>query len=96
VSTTGGATSTEGPTLDIKAEDAADTSMNLVLIGGPVANTLTSDLVENGKSTVDWYNSDGDIEVISSAFKSGKYGIIVAGKDRTATADAAKAVAGEL
>jgi hypothetical protein len=57
---------------------------------------LTSDLVENGKSTVDWYNSDGDIEVISSAFKSGKYGIIVAGKDRTATADAAKAVAGEL
>jgi hypothetical protein len=96
VSTTGGATSTEGPTLDIKAEDAADTSMNLVLIGGPVANTLTSDLVENGKSTVDWYNSDGDIEVISSAFKSGKYGIIVAGKERTGTADAANAVAGEL
>jgi hypothetical protein len=96
VSTTGGTAQDEGPELDIVDETSADDSKNLVLIGGPVANTLTSDLVENGKSTVDWYNSDGDIEVIRSAFTAGKYGIIVAGQDRDATKDAAVAVAGEL
>ena len=96
VTTTGGTAQAEGPELDITDESGADTTKNLVLIGGPVANTLTSDLVENGKSKVDWYNSDGDIEVISSAFSSGKYGIVVAGKTRTETADAAKALAADL
>ncbi len=96
VTTTGGATSTAGPELDITDEDAADDSMNLVLIGGPVANTMTATLVENGKSEIIWEDTDGDIEVIPSAFKSGKYGIIVAGKDRAATADAAKTLAADL
>ena len=95
MATTGGAGESV-PDITIVDEDTADTSMNLVLIGGPVANTLTSDLVENGKSTVDWYTSEGDIEVIASAFTSGKYGVIVAGQDRTATAEAAAALAADL
>jgi hypothetical protein len=85
-----------GPTLDIVDEATADKDMNLVLIGGPVANTLTAELVTNGKSTVDWYASEGDIEVISSAFKTTKYAIIVAGKNREATKAAADALAAAL
>lgn len=98
VSTTGGTSATDGPALDIVdlSEDTANTAMNLVLIGGPAANTMTAELVENDKSKIDWYTSDGDIEVIKSAFKSGKYAVIVAGKNRFGTKDAAEAVAGEL
>ena len=96
ISTTGGAGESV-PDIKIVDESTADTSgKNVVLIGGPVANTLTSDLVENGKSTVDWYASEGDIEVVSSAFTSGKYAIIVAGMERAHTADAAKALADSL
>jgi hypothetical protein len=84
------------PELEIVDEDTADTSMNLVLIGGPVANKLTADLVSAGKSKVDWYTSDGDIEVIADAFGTGTYGIIVAGKTRTETAAAAQALADAL
>jgi len=84
------------PELDIVDEDTADKSLNLVLIGGPVANKLTADLVSAGKSTVDWYNSPGDIEVIADAFGTGSYGIIVAGKDRDATRAAAEALADAL
>ncbi len=94
VTATGGETKT--PELEIVDEDSADKSMNLVLIGGPVANTLTADLVTAGKSTVDWYNSEGDIEVIADAFTTGKYAIIVAGKDREATRAAADALAAAL
>jgi hypothetical protein len=96
VSTTGGAGESV-PDIKVVDESTADTTgMNVVLIGGPVANTLTAELVENGKSKVNWYDSEGDIEVVSSAFTSGKYGIIVAGKERAQTADAAKALADSL
>jgi hypothetical protein len=91
-----GGVAAEGPTLDIVDEETADKTMNLVLIGGPVANTLTAELVTAGKSTVDWYTSDGDIEVISGAFTTGKYAIIVAGKNREATKAAADALAAAL
>ena len=84
------------PVLDIVTEDEADKNMNLILVGGPVANTLVSDLVNAGKSKVDWHNSEGDIEVIKDAFKVGKYAIIVAGKDRDATRAAAEALADAL
>jgi len=84
------------PMLEIVDEDTADTSMNLVLVGGPVANTLVADLVTAGKSTTDWYASEGDIEVIASAFTTGKYGIVVAGKDRDATKAAAEALAEQI
>ncbi len=95
VTATGGETKT--PELEIVDEESADKdNYNLVLIGGPVANTLTADLVTAGKSTVDWYTSEGDIEVIADAFTDGKYAIIVAGKDRDATRAAADALAAAL
>ena len=86
----------KAPVLEIVTEDKADKNMNLILVGGPVANTLVADLVNAGKSKVDWYTSEGDIEVIKDAFKTGKYAIIVAGKDRDATRAAAEALADAL
>ncbi len=84
------------PELEIVDEDTASSSMNHVLIGGPVANSLVADLVTAGKSKVDWYTSEGDIEVISDAPASGFTSIIVAGKDREATRAAAEALAAAL
>lgn len=70
--------------LDLNAVDS-----NLILVGGPVANAVTAYLVEQGLSTVDWENSEGDLEYIEDAF--GTFDVlIVAGKDRYATRDAAK------
>ncbi|RLF80670.1 hypothetical protein DRN32_02595 [Thermococci archaeon] len=70
--------------VDVNAVDS-----NLILVGGPVANAITKYLVDQGLSTVDWENSDGDIEYIEDAF--GTYDVlIVAGKDRYATREAAK------
>lgn len=84
------------PELEIVDEDTASNDMNHVLIGGPVANKMVAQLVEAGKSKVDWYNSDGDIEVVSGHPAAGKYAIIVAGKDREATKAAAEALAAWL
>jgi S-layer protein (TIGR01564 family) len=70
--------------------------MNLVLIGGPVANSLVAELVTAGKSKVDWYTSDGDIELVSDYPSTGFTGIIVAGKNREATKAAADALAAAL
>lgn len=70
--------------LDLNAVDS-----NLILVGGPVANAITKYLVDQGLSTVDWENSEGDLEYIEDAF--GTFDVlIVAGKDRYATRDAAK------
>ena len=81
------------PSLEIVTEQEANKSMNLVLIGGPEANELVNELVMSGMSTVDWYSSEGDIEVIENAFGTGSYAVIVAGKDREATRKAAKMLA---
>lgn len=70
--------------------------MNHVLMGGPVANKLVANLVTAGTSKVDWYTSDGDIEVISDQPASGFTSIIVAGKTRTETKAAAEALAAAL
>ena len=94
ISVTGG--EEKVPELEIVDEDTANKDMNLVLIGGPVANKLVADLVTAGKSKVDWYTSEGDIEVIADAFTEGKYAIIVAGKTRTETRAAAEALAAAL
>jgi len=70
--------------IDVNAVDS-----NLILVGGPVANAITKYLVDQGLSTVDWENSDGDLEYIEDAF--GTFDVlIVAGKDRYATREAAK------
>jgi hypothetical protein len=61
------------------------TTYNLVIIGEPSENNLTRELILNGKSSVDWFASGGDIEIISDAFNYCKYAIIIGGKDRVAT-----------
>ncbi|NJE06444.1 S-layer protein [Thermococcus sp. M36] len=66
-----------------------DPGANLILIGGPVANTITKWLVDQGISQVDWYNSPGDIEYLQDVF--GNYDVvIVAGATRNETRAAAK------
>jgi len=70
--------------VDLNAVDS-----NLILVGGPVANAITKYLVEQGLSTIDWENSEGEIEYLEDVF--GEYDVlIVAGKDRYATAEVAK------
>ncbi|AIF69119.1 hypothetical protein PAP_03495 [Palaeococcus pacificus DY20341] len=69
--------------------DLNNVDSNLILVGGPVANSVTAYLVDQGVSTIDWYNSDGDIEYLEDAF--GDYDVlIVAGKNREATKAAAE------
>ncbi|WP_297498855.1 S-layer protein [Thermococcus sp.] len=64
---------------------------NLILVGGPVANSVTKYLVDEGKSKVNWYNSPGNVEYIPNAF--GNYGaVIVAGATRNQTRIAAEAL----
>ena len=71
--------------------DVNDPGSNLILVGGPVANSVTKYLVENNISKVDWYNSPGDVEYIPDAF--GNYGaVIVAGATRNETRVAAEAL----
>jgi S-layer protein (TIGR01564 family) len=98
VSVTGGVEAV--PTLALKKDneitDADKSGYNLVLVGGPVANALTAELVTAAKSAVDWETSAGDIEIVNDAFVTGKAAIIVAGKNREATAAAADALAAQL
>ncbi len=61
---------------------------NLILIGGPVANRHVANLVKNGKSKFDWYNSPGEIEYIHDGLYPGRDVIIVAGADREKTREA--------
>ena len=92
VSVSGGTTeAVQLSTLKDTAVTASDKSdYNLVLVGGPVANVLTAELVTAGKTTGD----TGAVEVVSGAFTPGKYVIVVAGATRTETATAATALAG--
>ena len=68
-----------------------DPGSNLILIGGPVANSITKYLVEQNISQVDWYNSPGDIEYIQNAL-GGYDVVIVAGATRDETKVAAEAL----
>lgn len=70
--------------------DTEKAGKTLVLLGGPVANSLVAELVTANRSKVDWYSSTGEIEVIENAFVDGQTAIIVAGKDREATKVAAE------
>lgn len=68
-----------------------DPGSNLILVGGPVANSVTQYLVDEGISQVDWYNSTGGIEYIQDAL-GGYDVVIVAGATRTETKAAAEAL----
>ena len=61
---------------------------NLILVGGPVANHIVKQLVDEGLSNVDWYTSPGEWELIHNPY-NGCDILIVAGMDRDATRTAA-------
>jgi hypothetical protein len=74
--------------------DKTAVDRDLVLIGGPCANSLVADLLEMSSSkpqcSADFtalYPSDGVITIVSDAFSSGKKALIVAGVDRAKTRD---------
>lgn len=74
---------------------AEDRKTNLVLVGGPVANSLTKELVTNGKLTVEITNDKpgagkGIVTVVDNAFTTGKVAVVVAGSDRSGTRAAAQ------
>jgi len=83
---------------------AADKSgYNLVLVGGPVVNTLVNALQTEGKlektigaagSTADIATAGaGVVELVADAFATGKYAVVVAGSDRAGTKAAANILA---
>ncbi|HHN82149.1 MAG TPA: S-layer protein [Methanomicrobia archaeon] len=61
---------------------------NLVLVGGPMANDVVAKLAEEGKTSYyKWIASEGDVEFLEKEANKGI--LIVAGKDRNATLNAA-------
>ncbi|KYC48808.1 MAG: S-layer protein precursor [Candidatus Methanofastidiosum methylothiophilum] len=75
--------------LDIEVNTSINTK-NLVLVGGPVYNSLVKDLVEKGASTVDWATSRGEWEWILDPMGMGYDVLIVAGANREETRLAAQ------
>ncbi|WP_297548392.1 S-layer protein [Thermococcus sp.] len=69
----------------------SDPGSNLILVGGPVANSVTKYLVEHNISKVDWYKSPGDVEYLPKAL-GGYDVVIVAGATRNETRVAAEAL----
>jgi len=75
--------------LDIEVNTATNTK-NLVLVGGPVYNSIVKDLVDMGASTVDWATSAGEWEWIADPMAKGYDVLIVAGANREETRMAAE------
>jgi S-layer protein (TIGR01564 family) len=61
---------------------------NLILVGGPVSNIIVRKLVSGGFSAVDWATSPGEWEYILKPYSTCDV-LIVAGKNRDATREAA-------
>ena len=79
--------------LDENIDATLKESYNLILVGGPVANTIVSDLVDLGETTMEmWETSEGDVVMLEDVFAVGKDVLIVAGADRDMTAAAAIAL----
>jgi hypothetical protein len=68
---------------------------NLILIGGPVANIIVKQLVDEGISAVDWTTSPGEWEYIEAPY-DGCDILILAGMDRDATRAAAQDLIDQL
>ena len=75
--------------LDIEVNTATNTR-NLILVGGPVYNSIVKDLVDMGASTVDWATSRGEWEWIADPMAKGYDVLIVAGANREETRMAAE------
>jgi hypothetical protein len=82
-----------------KMESEVDTtalSRDLVLIGGPCANSLVAEVLEMSSSNPECateftalYPTEGVISVVENAFSSGQKALVVAGVNRAATRDLA-------
>ena len=68
---------------------------NLILVGGPVANIIVKQLVDEGLSTVDWAASPGEWEYLAAPYGSCDV-LIIAGADRDATRAAAQPLIDQL
>ncbi len=75
--------------LDIEMNTSTNTR-NLILVGGPVYNSIVKDLVDMGASTVDWATSAGEWEWIADPMARGYDVLIVAGANREETRMAAE------
>ena len=64
---------------------------NLILIGGPVANIIDKQLVDDGMSSVNWTTSPGEWEYIPAPYGNCDI-LIVAGADRDATCKAVQSL----
>ncbi len=73
----------------------ASCSNNLVLIGGPLANIIVKQLVDEGISVIDWETSPGEWEYIVAPYGNCNV-LIIAGKDRNATRAAVQKLINEL
>ena len=79
---------------DVTAADK--TNKNLILVGGPVVNSLTAALTDKmADAGCDITNTapgagKGRVCVIDDAFTTGKYAVVVAGSDRKGTTAAAQ------
>jgi hypothetical protein len=72
-------------------------SSDLILIGGPCANSLVAQLLGSDEQCATWAHTTGIIKEVSNAFSSGKKALIVAGTKATDTrALAAKVMQGTL
>ncbi|MBI2578647.1 MAG: S-layer protein [Candidatus Aenigmarchaeota archaeon] len=80
--------------LDSEVTSADKSTKNLVLVGGPVVNTLVAELAAAGKSRdTAWYRTQGAgtalIDYVSDAFTAGKVALVVAGHSAADTRTAA-------
>jgi len=81
--------------LDIEI-NTASLQKNLVLLGGPVYNSIVRDLGNMGASTVSWATSPGEWEWIADPFGRGYDVLIVAGANREETRLAAQQLVSQL
>ncbi|KYC46123.1 MAG: S-layer protein precursor [Candidatus Methanofastidiosum methylothiophilum] len=81
--------------LDIEI-NTASLQKNLVLVGGPVYNSIVRDLGNMGASTVNWAASPGEWEWIADPFGRGYDVLIVAGANREETRLAAQQLVSQL
>ena len=65
---------------------------NVILVGGPVANTLVDSLVGEGFSQVAWKTSKGEGEYLVDVYGNGFHILIIAGADRDTTQSAVMAL----
>ncbi len=70
----------------ITSTDKYDNDLLMIVIGGPVANAITKDLVNRGRCTINWKTSTGSYQIIEDAWGYNTADVIVVGgKDRWAT-----------